>query len=423
MRFLYRSNACKNTPEDGFVELAVEMVTETPHACTMRFAVRDSGCGVKPEEQPRIFAPYTQVGVKQGTGMGLSLSQALVKQMGGTVHVVSPWRKDGPGAEFSFVVTLPKAAPVGPVATTRAPPLPDAWKVLVADDNAVLRLCVVKMLKKINDRWTVDEAVSGEDVVKLASSNEYDVLILDENMAPSGLKGTEATRRLRASGVTGIILGLTGSACEEHNAMAKNAGQNHVFGKPFSDTKALATLLRVLSGKIEANDGGGDDSGGSDGGGTGADAGEGQLEENGGGDGDETSATASYPKHDPTDPRQPWTDEDTRPSELPCVDEAFQRRVYADPALLRELVAMFTKQLNSTCAAAETSVTPEHRRRLHRLVHDLKGIAGTLGYISIQRAAYDLAEATRGSGDGDVAVLVARLVAERARFRSHYQLA
>ena len=166
------SNACKNTQDDGFVQLAVEMVTETPHACTMRFAVRDSGCGVKPEEQPRIFAPYTQVGVKQGTGMGLSLSQALVKQMGGTVHVVSPWREDGPGAEFSFVVTLAKAAPVGPVATTRAPPLPDAWKVLVADDNAVLRLCVVKMLKKINDRWTVDEAVSGEDVVKLASSNE-----------------------------------------------------------------------------------------------------------------------------------------------------------------------------------------------------------------------------------------------------------
>ena len=67
------SNACKNTPDDGFVELAVDMVTETPTTYTMRFAVRDSGCGIAPEEQLRIFAPYTQVGVKQGTGMGLAL--------------------------------------------------------------------------------------------------------------------------------------------------------------------------------------------------------------------------------------------------------------------------------------------------------------------------------------------------------------
>jgi len=76
-------------------------------------------------------------------------------------------------------------------------------------------------------------------------------------------------------------------------------------------------------------------------------------------------------------------------------------------------------ELNST--VAETATTPKHRQRLHRLAHDLKGVAGTLGYIAIQRAAYDLAEATRGSGDVDTAALVSRLVVERDRFRRHYQ--
>ena len=229
--------------------------------------------------------------------------------------------------------------------------------------------------------------------------NGYDVLFLDENMTPRGLKGTGATRRLRAAGVTGIIVGLTGSASEEHNAMAKDAGQDHVLGKPFSDTKALATLLRRLSekgGRIEVvNDADG-----------------------------ETGGAAAYPKYDPSDPVQPWTDEDTRPSELPCVDEAFQRRVYTDMTGtdLGELVAMFTAQLNSTCTAAETAATPEHRQRLHHLTHDLKGVAGTLGYIAIQRAAYDLTEATRGSGDVDPAALASRLVAERDRFRRHYRV-
>ena len=76
-----RSNACKNTGPDGNVDLRIELVARrSPGSATYRFAVSDTGCGIPPEEQERIFQPYAQVGVKRGTGMGLPLPVVILQR-------------------------------------------------------------------------------------------------------------------------------------------------------------------------------------------------------------------------------------------------------------------------------------------------------------------------------------------------------
>ena len=217
---------------------------------------------------------YEQVGVKQGTGLGLPLVKGFVDLMGGHLRVISPWHPDGrSGAQFHFKLELPdgdrrsgRASPAsspprpagGSAAGTRPAPLPKRWRVLLADDCKVVRLSFKFFLRQVEIGWAVDEAATGEEAVEMAAADggkTYDLVIMDEYFGEGLMRGTEATSVLRKLGVTALIVGLTNADALEpgHRELALAAGQDHVIGKPFTSVDKFRHILRrVLDEKTSA---------------------------------------------------------------------------------------------------------------------------------------------------------------------------
>ena len=194
--------------------------------------------------------------------------------MGGHLAVTSPWHDDGrSGSQFHFTLTLPDGDPrlvgASPTLThslpssrddqaslASGPPsseeqLPSSWRVLVADDEEVIRMTVAVLLQKVDKAWKVDEVDSAEGALRAAteaqaSAAPYDLIVLDQYFGQDRMKGTEASAAMRSAGVSALIVGLTGDSHPEHNARARAAGQDHVLGKPFTDAEKLARFLKQL---------------------------------------------------------------------------------------------------------------------------------------------------------------------------------
>ena len=105
------SNAFKFTPRRGTVRLTVTELPSTKSESTLKIRVTDTGIGILPEDQERIFRSFEQVGSdaakSQGTGLGLAISQNIVQLMGGEIVLKSEF---GKGSDFSFSITLPKGS-------------------------------------------------------------------------------------------------------------------------------------------------------------------------------------------------------------------------------------------------------------------------------------------------------------------------
>jgi len=104
-------NALKFTPIHGYVDLKLENLSKKGQSTTstIRFSVKDSGIGISEEQKEKIFQAFTQADLSTnrkfgGTGLGLTISQAIIEYMGGELDVTSNTNE---GAEFHFVVTLP----------------------------------------------------------------------------------------------------------------------------------------------------------------------------------------------------------------------------------------------------------------------------------------------------------------------------
>src|SRR5471030_309772 len=139
------SNALKFTSE-GYVEVRAELLGRARGASTVRLSVKDTGIGMEPEVQQRLFQPFEQAGAGTarlygGTGLGLSISRRLAEMMGGTIEVTSV---PGAGTTMSVTLTLPisGAAPteLGSEATSTVAPIlaagvPGAGPLVLAVDD------------------------------------------------------------------------------------------------------------------------------------------------------------------------------------------------------------------------------------------------------------------------------------------------
>ncbi len=212
------SNAIKYTRAGGSVSVRVSHRPAPPVAASdqrrrifFRCAVRDTGIGVSPEVQARLFQPFFQatVGTARlygGTGLGLSISKNLVEMMGGTIGVES---REQVGSTFWFEVPFfvmdlgssLSTAPSGSIrrASMRAPSLrPGGGVVLLADDNGTNRAVVRTMLQRLHG-LTVLEAVDGVDAVELwtRERSRIDLVLMDMQMPR--MDGLEATARSKSA--------------------------------------------------------------------------------------------------------------------------------------------------------------------------------------------------------------------------------
>ena len=169
--------------------------------------MRDTGIGIPPSGQERLFQPFTQADTSMtrrfgGTGLGLSICKSLVEMMGGRIWVES---EVGKGSTFYFTVRLPLAkelpadfeAPRAVPAAARAP-----LRILLVEDNPANQKLATYILQ---DRGhTVEIAGNGQEAIYLTEQNRYDVILMDVQMPEmDGLEATAAIRKREAGGRPG----------------------------------------------------------------------------------------------------------------------------------------------------------------------------------------------------------------------------
>ncbi len=228
-------NAVKFT-QSGEIVIAVSQTRLGPGEVALRLAVADSGMGIAPDDQARLFQPFVQAEnfrtrTHGGTGLGLAISRKLAELMGGELTVVS---EIGKGSTFTLTVPLPIAQEVAAArAETKltAHAGREPLRVLLAEDNDAIRDLMREMITRRGHKIHCVE--NGLLAVHAAEEGGYDVIIMDMHMPV--MDGAEATRDIRDLGTRAAqipIVALTAGLTEDQRRGYLEAGVNQVVAKP-----------------------------------------------------------------------------------------------------------------------------------------------------------------------------------------------
>jgi signal transduction histidine kinase/ActR/RegA family two-component response regulator len=247
-------NALKFT-QQGSITLGVRLVEETPADVLLRWEVRDSGIGISPEDQRRLFTAFEQADGSMtrkygGTGLGLAISKRLVHMMNGMIGVEST---PGAGSLFWFTVRLGKAttgavspAPTltGESAEVRLMTNHSGKRILLAEDEPVNQEVSRGLIEDVG--LQTDLAEDGAIAVELAKRNRYALILMDMQMP--NLNGLDAARAIRAESLNmgTPILAMTANAFEEDRRTCIDAGMNDHIPKPVDPNQLFETLLKWL---------------------------------------------------------------------------------------------------------------------------------------------------------------------------------
>jgi len=253
------SNAIKFTAR-GSVTVETTLIEKRDEAAMVRIAVADTGPGIKPENQKKLFSHYTQGAVEVarkygGTGLGLAICRRLVELMGGEIKLESAI---GEGSTFHFNVPLTvdrttDAAELRERTTQRTMELTEIdgsarkLRVLQAEDNKINRDVVEKILGRAGHQ--VVSVANGAEALRAIMDGHFDIVLMDRHMPE--MNGLTATRRIRAMAepLRSIpILGITAAAGETELETCQKAGMNEVLTKPVSAQQLRAMVLRLTAG-------------------------------------------------------------------------------------------------------------------------------------------------------------------------------
>ena len=244
------SNAVKFT-ERGSVCISAAATSDG-----VRFAVSDTGIGIAPEAQARLFGDFSQVDASTtrrfgGTGLGLAISKRLVEGMGGKIGVDST---PGHGSTFWFELPLETTTePVPAAAHDHAPAGPATaatGRLLLVEDNPINQKLALTLLERLGH--AADLAENGIRALEQAAANDYALILMDMQMPE--MDGLEATRRLRAGAGRNAatpIVALTANAMQADRDACREAGMNDFLAKPFNRAELAACLARWLSGPTQ----------------------------------------------------------------------------------------------------------------------------------------------------------------------------
>ena len=244
-------NAVKFT-ERGEVELAFHALSITDTELNIQVNVRDTGIGMSPEQQNKLFQKFTQADQSTtrhygGTGLGLAICKNLVELMGGTI-----WIEDSQlqkGTTICFTAQLKIAQQVKSrrhELLEQAGPLLNGIRVLVVDDNEMSREILAGMLSYFGVIVSVAHNGSAALAV-LQTENEkpFDIVLMDWKMP--GMNGDEAAQRIHSEIVhQPKIVMVTAYGREDVIRLAEQAGVDGFLIKPVSPSTLLDTILSVL---------------------------------------------------------------------------------------------------------------------------------------------------------------------------------
>ncbi len=242
------SNAIKFT-ESGHVCLCVSVDGQSG---LLRFAVTDTGPGVAPAFQEKLFEAFEQGAQSDGdrepgTGLGLAISREIVGVLGGGIEL----SRTGPeGSTFSVLLPLPpeSAATTASVQPRNEIPLPEDLDealrerhILVVEDKKSLRSLLTHTLRRYGCEPVL--ACSGEEALQYAEDQvkDLDAVLLD--MRLPGMDGLAVAREMRKRGMQQPIIALTAHAGSMGEAACYEAGCTHFMLKPFRQDALLQALL------------------------------------------------------------------------------------------------------------------------------------------------------------------------------------
>jgi PAS domain S-box-containing protein len=378
-------NAIKFT-QKGEVMIEVCLKSEHGGRHDVEFSVRDTGIGIAPEQLSSIFEGFTQAEASitrryGGAGLGLAISKSLVALMGGDLRVVSEL---GVGSRFYFTLSLEAADmerldgsdPGEPaeerLARTQSRRLA-GLHLLVVDDNE-LNLQVARELLSIEGAVVelADGGLRGIDMA-LAASPSFDAVMLDVQMP--GMDGFEAARRIRENpSMSAVpIIAMTAHAMESDMRACLAAGMNDHIAKPIDLDVMVETIL----------------------------------------------AHCRPPPPDQAKPAARGSGDHAagrRVADQSTDLDLALRRLGGNTALFKTITQSFIRDSGAMVENLQSLLRAGSNREACRLLHTLKGLAGTLGLTMLAADASDLereVEAARQISDADGRIARLRIVLAR----------
>jgi PAS domain S-box-containing protein len=359
-------NAIKFTEKGGVKIMARPIAVRG--ATKLSIDVIDSGIGMSKESLGKIFQPFVQADTSTtrrfgGTGLGLSICKRLAEALGGQIIVRSELGKGSvftvvidPGDVKGVAVVRPEDVPeLGADAATQGgelqfDPNEPAVRILVADDGESNRKLIRLVLERAG--LVVHTAENGEQAVKIASAEPFDVILMDMNMPV--MDGFTATRTLRQRGSDVPILALTADAMKGSEEKCRAAGCSGFVTKPIDMDRVLRVIATTLNRKMIAG------------------------------------AAA------PTPAGQPQSKPGAPPSAA-AGDKITTTLPASDPIML-EIVAEFVDRLHQQVGAMAKAAEERDLAQVAFLAHWLKGSGGTAGFDAFTGPARHLEQLAK-SGD------------------------
>jgi CheY-like chemotaxis protein len=245
-------NAIKFTAK-GSVTVGWER-TSSSRADSFRFWVSDTGIGIATEKQRTVFEAFTQADssttrIHGGTGLGLTISNTLVRLMGSEIHLQS---SPGQGSTFEFSIRMktgkalpalphapegsegpegPEGAALNPGTDATATP---CLNVLLVEDHVINQKLAISLIERAGHQVTL--ACNGEEGLHAAMRQDFDLIFMDMQMPL--MDGLEATRAIRAFEVAHQrkrvrIVAMTANAMASDREACELAGMDAFLSKPF----------------------------------------------------------------------------------------------------------------------------------------------------------------------------------------------
>jgi len=261
------SNAVKFTPEGGKIHLEAILEHKEGRDCTLKIWVADTGIGISPEQQGKLFTSFEQADSSTsrrfgGTGLGLAISRRIVEMMRGHIWVES---EEGQGSRFTFTVRVEEGM-ASPSKETRDDSLTgkksllkeetyQGQQILLAEDTAINREIVIDLLEPLGVHIVCAE--NGEEAVSMYRAGPQDFKIIFMDLQMPKMDGFEATRRIRAfeadqkspPGATPLhipIIAMSASVFREDIEKCLEAGMDGHVGKPLVVEEVREKLRKYL---------------------------------------------------------------------------------------------------------------------------------------------------------------------------------
>jgi len=246
-------NAVKFT-DKGAVKISVTTRQISTNQYELLFSVIDTGIGISENNMDRLFKSFSQVDMSSsrkhnGMGLGLAISKKLVEIMGGRIWANSEVRK---GSAFNFTVPFNLAQETSEKLSENylkqdngpREKLPQALRILLAEDNPINQKVMQRMLNKIGQR--VDIAANGKEVLNSLERQNYEIIFMDVEMPEmDGIEATKVIRKKWPPEKQPYIVAVTAYALEGDRERCINAGMDDYLAKPVNLENLKSILAQI----------------------------------------------------------------------------------------------------------------------------------------------------------------------------------